>query len=373
VGTSIGLGGFFSKDEILAVAYTRAFEWEYDKHQDHGENDSHTAASSPDNRTARLVAYQNEQEAPGAQPDEKKRLYGGALRMGDRAHEAGEKEHAAPGRTAIFARIPPLPKWLFYLAVFTAYVTPFYMMRCWWMTFMGKPRDQHVYDHAHEIPLMYVPLVVLAVGTFVASYFLFRDLIADAAPAATTAAMVLATDGESHTQAISAAHHWLKFGVGGAFIVGFLLAIAIYWRGLATAEAIKRAAWPLHTLLVRKYYFDEVYNLVWVKGCLLLSRIARLIDTYLVDLIFDLSAAATERFAAFSGLILDNHGVDGVINGVAKTSVDVAGVVRTPQTGRIRHYVLFAAAVAVVVLVCILWFGTAPGAAALMTAGSVGH
>ena len=32
------------------------------------------------------------------------------------------------------------------------------------MTFAGKPRDHHVYDHAHESPqVMYVPLVVLSV------------------------------------------------------------------------------------------------------------------------------------------------------------------------------------------------------------------
>ena len=32
------------------------------------------------------------------------------------------------------------------------------------LTFWGKPRNQHLYDHAHEAPLMYVPLVVLAAG-----------------------------------------------------------------------------------------------------------------------------------------------------------------------------------------------------------------
>jgi len=62
-----------------------------------------------------------------------------------------------------------------------AYVTPFYMMRCWWLTFMGQPRDEHVYAHAHESKLMYLPLVVLAAGTFFASYYLFRPMVADAA------------------------------------------------------------------------------------------------------------------------------------------------------------------------------------------------
>ena len=37
------------------------------------------------------------------------------------------------------------------------------MFRMWFMTFTGKPRDHHVYEHAHESPwLMTVPLIVLA-------------------------------------------------------------------------------------------------------------------------------------------------------------------------------------------------------------------
>jgi NADH-quinone oxidoreductase subunit L len=248
---------------------------------------------------------------------------------------------------------------MFYLAIFTAYVTPFYMMRCWWLTFMGKPRDEHVHHHAHESPLMYVPLVVLAAGTLFSSYFLFRPLISDSAAVATTAPLVLATDGEAHTEAIHAAHDWLTWGVGLAFVVGFAAAIAVYRSGLATAEAIRRLPVVsfVYTVLEHKYFFDEVYDFVWVKGCVLVARIARFLDTWVVDLVFDTLAQATERLASFSGLILDNQGVDGVVNGVANTSMDLSDVLRGPQTGRIRNYVLFAAGAAAIVIVCILIFG----------------
>jgi NADH:ubiquinone oxidoreductase subunit 5 (subunit L)/multisubunit Na+/H+ antiporter MnhA subunit len=181
--------------------------------------------------------------------------------------------------------------------------------------------------------------------------------------------MVLATDGHMHTEAINAAHRWLIGGVGFAFLVGFAVAIAIYRSGLRTADAIKRAAGPLYVLLERKYFFDEVYNLVWVKGCILVAKICRLIDTYIVDLFFDITASVTERFAAFSGLIIDNHGVDGIVNGVAATSMDIGEAVRTPQTGRIRNYVLFAAAVATVVLICVV-LGLGSGAAGVGVAES---
>jgi NADH:ubiquinone oxidoreductase subunit 5 (subunit L)/multisubunit Na+/H+ antiporter MnhA subunit len=243
------------------------------------------------------------------------------------------------------------------------------MFRCWWMTFMGRPRDEHVYHHAHEMKLMYVPLIVLAAGTVLSGWFLFRHLLSDAAPAATAAALVLPTDGALHTPAIGAAHGWLTFGVGFAFVVGFALAFGIYRHGLDLAERIRRAIWPVHAVLEHKYFFDEVYDLVVVKGCLVVAAIARFIDTWIIDLIFDLSAAVTQRLAAFSGLVLDNHGVDGVVNGVAKTSTDIGWLLRSPQTGRIRHYVLFVAAAATIVFALILMYAAGAADAAVVATG----
>ncbi len=338
-GTSIGLGGFFSKDEILAVAYTRTYEWDdVHKHEVHdgGHGGDHASNTDSSVKHATLVS--------------------------DPIHHAeGGGSHGSSSMGSIFSATKPLPKWMFMLALITAYITPFYMMRCWWLTFMGKPRDEHVHEHAHETPLMYIPLAVLAGGTIFASYRLFRPLIALAAPDATSAAMVLATDGTTHTEAITNAHHFLMYGVGGAFLVGFAIAFLIYRSGLDLAEKIRRVFSPLHTLLINKYYIDELYDFVWVKGCLLVANIARFFDTWVIDLIFNLSAAATERFAAFTGKVLDTHGVDGVINGVAKSSMDFAGVMRSPQTGRIRNYVLFATGAATVALVLILIYSEGSG------------
>ncbi|MFH1108612.1 MAG: NADH-quinone oxidoreductase subunit L [Planctomycetota bacterium] len=356
-GTQIGLGGFFSKDEILAVAYARAFEWDdFHKHEAHESLDSHAQSEPGAQATGQLAGTKGRRDegACDTTPASPRAI----LVSDPPAAHARPVPHGEFGKASIFKRIQALPKWMFYLALCTAYVTPFYMTRCWWMTFMGKPRDAHVHDHAHESPLMYIPLAVLAVGTVIASYFVFRPLIADASTAATAAPLVLSTDGHLHTAAIMAAHDWLKLGVGGAFIVGFVVAVAIYARGLSTAERLKRAAGPLHALLEHKYFFDEVYDLVWVNGCILLAKICRFIDTWFVDLIFNIVASATERFAAFSGLILDNQGVDGIVNGVADTSMMVSDAVRGPQTGRIRNYVLFAAGVGTVAIVLVLLYGS---------------
>src|SRR5439155_23091487 len=65
------------------------------------------------------------------------------------------------------------PRWywiFFILPACVAYLTPFYMTRCWMLTFWGKPRNQHLYDHAHETPIMWMPLAVLAVASIVGGY-----------------------------------------------------------------------------------------------------------------------------------------------------------------------------------------------------------
>jgi NADH:ubiquinone oxidoreductase subunit 5 (subunit L)/multisubunit Na+/H+ antiporter MnhA subunit len=384
-GSQIGLGGFFSKDEILAVAWMRAFDWDdphrheaHDEHhaghqsplreqREHGNEDTAKYAEFPREMSDVSIAYEATGDSSFARAKGSDETAPRVLLVSDPVSHSHNRQSTIDNRQSSFAAIfhgqPKLPKWMFWLAIITAYVTPFYMMRAWWMTFMGKPRDHHVYDHAHESWLMYVPLAVLAVGTVFSSYRLFRPLISDAATTATAAPLVLASDGHVHSAAMGAAHHWLMWGVGLAFAVGFLIAMVIYGRGLELAEMIRRLLWPIHRLLEQKYYIDHLYDLVWVRGCVLVAKIARFVDTYIVDLIFDTLAAGTERLAAFSGLVVDAHGVDGVVNGVAKSSMDFAGVVRSPQTGRIRNYVMWTAGVATAVIAAVVirmvWFGPA--------------
>jgi NADH-quinone oxidoreductase subunit L len=252
---------------------------------------------------------------------------------------------------------------MFWLPVIIAYVTPFYMMRVWWLTFMGKPRDQHVYEHAHEVKMMYVPLVVLAVGTLLCSYWVFRPMLARAAPAATDATLIVGIDGHATDPGHAAGlmmphdvHSALTPYVGFAFLIGFAAAWLIYRDGLAVAARVSRM--PVlgffHRTLVQKIYFDHVYNFVWLGGCKALAWLCRLFDTWCIDLFFNLSAKLTERLSAFSGWILDAEGVDGVVNGTADSMMKLGELVRRPQTGRIRNYVLFAAGSAAVVLLGIL-------------------
>src|SRR5205085_1084957 len=67
-----------------------------------------------------------------------------------------------------FAYTNPQHALLFILPWVTAAITAFYMFRMWFMTFTGEPRDEHVFEHAHETtPWMTVPLILLAVCSLV--------------------------------------------------------------------------------------------------------------------------------------------------------------------------------------------------------------
>jgi NADH:ubiquinone oxidoreductase subunit 5 (subunit L)/multisubunit Na+/H+ antiporter MnhA subunit len=189
--------------------------------------------------------------------------------------------------------------------------------------------------------------------------------LGDAAGAATDAPLIVALDGDADTPReafsepinVHAAHSALLGRVGFAFAVGFAVAWVIYRNGLGLAGRVVR--WPVvrqvHSALIEKLYFDHLYNLVFVNGCIGVAYVSRWIDTYIVDLLYNLSAGITERLAAFTGNVLDAHGVDGFVNGIAKTSQDIAAVIRRPQTGRIRNYVLFAAAGATVIVLFVLY------------------
>jgi hypothetical protein len=251
---------------------------------------------------------------------------------------------------------------------------------------------------------MFVPLVVLAVGTFVSSYFIFRPLVADMAPGGFLSPTI---SGDHHGPGMHDAHAALVTAVGFAFVVGFAIAIFIYRNGLALADRIKNLSFvrPIHMVLERKYFIDDIYNGVLVGGTILIAQISRLVDEYIVDLFVNLTAKLTERLAAASGLILDARGllgdliarhygrlvvwlvsligvgllamfitagqsnyailtaiglvvvfgIDGIVNGLATGAYDFAGAARTPQVGRIRNYIMFAAGGAALLLAVVVY------------------
>jgi len=372
-GMHLGLGGYFSKDEILAVAYERAF-----------------------NLPQEQQAWQQQIEHPEGQ-ERGSPAHGGSARAGSthagtaqaprsetaRTHDQTSEHthgpwHAPTGtekKRSVALSLPILPSWMFWIPIAIAYVTPFYMMRCWWLTFCGRPRDEHVHHHAHEAWKMVVPLVVLVAGTVFCSYFVFRPLIADAAAAATDSHTIVAFDGEARTVSEAGSGRMLMLShgegraphkalvpiVGFAWLIGIVAAWLIYRGGLETAERWRRRLGVVHRALEQKLYFDHVYNGLFVAGAIAVGQLVRFFDIVIVDGLVNVSAFVARSVGVFTGRQLDmpvdrrDVGlVDAVANGIARVVLDAGSEIRRPQSGRIRTYVLLAAGSAAVVLVIVL-------------------
>ncbi len=375
----LGLGGFFSKDEILVVAYERAFNWEHRgfgrlEEPDEAESepeDGEPGSSDLDHAAlggARVILAADRPESAEAHAGDSGARDTASAGYGEAHHgdaHGGAAHGDDPRLARIAQRVPALPDIMFYLPVIIAYITPFYMMRCWWLTFMGKPRDKHVYEHAHESPLMYVPLIVLAIGTVVAGYWGFRDGFAEAAESATEAALVVAVDGEGHVANTLGITHDVGMDphkkmipiVGFAWIVGMGVAWLIYRKGFALADRLRRIpplSWA-YVALEQKLFFDHVYDTVLVGGTKwVLAGASRLVDTYIIDGVPNLLGRLTVASANISGRVFDALGVDGLVNGLADTARASGDVVRQPQTGRLRNYVLFGTAGAGLVLIAMV-------------------
>ena len=261
--------------------------------------------------------------------------------------------------------------WIFFIVpVCIAYVTAFYMMRCWTLTFAGKPRNRHLHEHARENPVLWIPLVVLAIlaagGGYIGiqsmlrnsihetkAYALrddhafagfetaFQDRLPGEAMEGVEALPESAAAGSEHGEvsALAHAHHLVVKFVTPAFIVGIGLAFLIYRRGYKYTDAMMRFA-PLryvHRFLYRKMYFDELYNWLFVGSTLLLSRVCGLFDTYVIDALVNSVGRATHLLAWISGLH-DKFVIDGAVTGSGKLAWAIGGIGRGAQTGRIRGY-----------------------------------
>jgi NADH-quinone oxidoreductase subunit L len=113
----------------------------------------------------------------------------------------------------------------------------------------------------------------------------------------------------------TAGAEWAGLGIGGAIsILGIALAYFLYVAQPATPAILIQRVRPLHTLLVNKWYFDELIDFLIVRPALAIGRFA-------------------DR--TFERLV-----VDGLVSGTAGTVRGAGGIVRLVQSGFVRSYAL---------------------------------
>jgi NADH-quinone oxidoreductase subunit L len=199
----------------------------------------------------------------------------------------------------------------FVLTVVAAGLTAFYSWRLIYKTFHGAPHDRHHYEAAHESPLVIlVPLGALAVGSLGAG-FAFKEFFAGHHVAE------FFRDSIKQSGAIIDAMHHAPFAVIWLptlmMAVGWGVAAYFYlWRPDIPAS-LARQQELLYRFLLNKWYFDELYDFLFVRPAL---RIGRWL------------------WKGGDGFIIDGFGPDGVSARV----LDVTRNVVRLQSGYLYHY-----------------------------------
>ncbi len=269
----------------------------------------------------------------------------------------------------------------FVLLVVSALFTSFYSWRLMFLTFYGAPRgDHHAHDHAHESPRsMLIPLGVLAAGSILAGMIWYNPFFGNhermnaffgiphqaaveaAEPAAAEAAHgTAATEAPAPVASEAAAEHapaahaaggeigaiffgpenetiehahaapvWVKVSPFVAMLIGFLVSYWFYIVNPALPKALARNQPVLYRFLLNKWYFDEIYDFLFVRP-------AQWLGTFL--------------WRKGDGTV-----IDGTINEISMGLVPwVTRLAGRAQSGYLFHYA-FAMVIGLVVLT--LWLG----------------
>ncbi|MEX2168248.1 MAG: proton-conducting transporter membrane subunit [Pirellulales bacterium] len=250
-----------------------------------------------------------------------------------------------------------------------AFMTAFYMFRLWYMTFIGKPRNHHRYEHAHESPLaMTGPLLLLAVfAVGVAWHFPFTNLsitnlLAQGQPVGTSATshgvlladLTIPAEILSHSPEVKIPAGLAVWSVAAA---GFLLSTMMYaWRVIDPSE-VRQTFLPAYGFLRKKWYFDELYNWLFVKPTFVISYAIAAFDRNVIDWFINKCAWACKQVATVVNDIGDRRMVDGTVDGIARGTWDFGLALRNLQTGQLRQYIAFiAGGTLMLFLIATAWF-----------------
>jgi NADH-quinone oxidoreductase subunit L len=162
----------------------------------------------------------------------------------------------------------------FWLGIFAAFLTAFYSWRLIFLTFHGTPRaSDEAMHHVHESPMvMILPLIGLAAGAILAGLLGYNDFVGAGRESFWGDAIKVLPDHDS----IEAAHHAPEW-VGLLPLVMGVLGIAAAWLAYIWRPEIPGILAGrfrgLYLFLYNKWYFDELYDALFVRSAMLFGRI----------------------------------------------------------------------------------------------------
>jgi NADH-quinone oxidoreductase subunit L len=169
-------------------------------------------------------------------------------------------------KDAILALAYEKDRAIFWLALFTAFLTAFYMLRLVVVVFFGKPRSDQARTGREAPWVMIGPLILLAIPAFASGFgFVVKFFVQLPAEHGT---------------------NWLVPGMAlGATLAGVICAIFLYRN---------RESDPINFGLLRKrFYFDELYSFLIAATQGLLAALTAFIDRWILDVGFIRGASTT--------------------------------------------------------------------------------
>jgi NADH-quinone oxidoreductase subunit L len=149
------------------------------------------------------------------------------------------------------------------IGVFTALLTSIYSWRLIFKTFHGSYNNSKLkIDSMHESPMiMLVPLIILALGAIFAG-ILFKDLFIGHETSYefwSSSIKFLAPLSKDHPPI------WFMFLTPVLVIISIPLAFYLFIKNKKIVDTIVKSNKPLYLFLKNKWYFDELYDYIFVK------------------------------------------------------------------------------------------------------------
>ena len=202
----------------------------------------------------------------------------------------------------------------FVLLVVAAFFTSFYSWRLMFMTFFGTARcSNETLSHVHESPpVMLIPLVILSFGALFAGA-VFAGLFVGGEQNGFWAGSIFTAADNQILVELKQVPGWVVLSPLIMMISGFVLAWVMY---------IYRPAWPgeiaeqhdlVYKFLLNKWYFDEIYDFIFVRPAKWLARLF---------------------WKGGDGYVIDGFGPDGIAANVLRVTRRMVAL----QTGYVYHY-----------------------------------
>lgn len=237
----------------------------------------------------------------------------GALSLGGLWPFAGSQSHDAVLHAA-FAAGDRLGAYGYVAGVIATYLTCIYIFRELYLVFHGTPRmsaERHA--HSHEAPLVMTgPLVVLAIGAAVLGFILAPWFVGERWQAFWRSSIQIA-DWNRAVDGMENLPGWAASLPLVATLAGMATVFVCYVLAPGIPAWLATTFRPIYLFLVNKWYFDELYGLLFVRPYFWLAR---------------------QLWQVGDRRIIDGLGPDGV----AARVVDITRSVVRLQTGYVYHY-----------------------------------